>query len=161
MARPDLVPIPDAEGTPRRREPPPSMRDALEATIRRLLVPGMGVLGADESAGTIGRRFEPVGVRSTEESRRSYRELPPAVPGVVFLSGGQTPAEATAHLAAMNAAGPHPWVLSSSFSRAIQDSVLETSRGDHMNIAAAQAVFAERARESGVARSGNRNGGAR
>jgi len=80
--------------------------------------------------------------------------VPPAVPGIVFLSGGQTPTEATAHLAAMNAAGPHPWVLSFSYSRAIQDPVLETWRGDHTNVAAAQAAFAERSRENGLARHG-------
>ena len=80
--------------------------------------------------------------------------VPPAVPGVVFLSGGQAPVEATAHLAAMNAAGPHPWVLTFSFSRAIQDPVLETWRGDDANIEAAQAVFADRARQNGLARSG-------
>ena len=77
--------------------------------------------------------------------------VPPAVPGVVFLSGGQAPVEATAHLAAMNAAGPHPWVLTFSFSRAIQDPVLETWRGDDANIEAAQAVFADRARQNGLA----------
>lgn len=78
--------------------------------------------------------------------------VPPAVPGIAFLSGGQTPADATAHLAAMNAAGPHPWVLTFSFSRAIQDPVLETWRGDEVNVAAAQAAFAERARLNGLAR---------
>lgn len=80
--------------------------------------------------------------------------VPPAVPGVVFLSGGQTPAEATAHLAAMNAAGPHPWTLSFSFSRAIQDPVLQTWRGEAANLPAAQAVFAERVRENGLAQRG-------
>lgn len=80
--------------------------------------------------------------------------VPPAVPGVVFLSGGQAPVEATAHLAAMNAAGPRPWVLTFSFSRAIQDPVLETWRGDNANIEAAQAVFADRARQNGLARLG-------
>jgi fructose-bisphosphate aldolase class I len=84
--------------------------------------------------------------------------VPPAVPGVVFLSGGQTPAEATAHLAAMNAAGPHPWVLSFSFGRALQDPVLETWRGDRKNVAAAQAAFAERARENGLAQLGQLDG---
>ncbi len=78
--------------------------------------------------------------------------VPPAVPGVVFLSGGQTPTEATAHLAAMNAAEPHPWVLTFSYSRAIQDPVLETWRGDGTRVAEAQEVFAERARLNGLAR---------
>ena len=356
MAQPEVastrddasVPSPDGDLQP-------AIRDELEATIRRLLAPGMGILAADESMGTIGRRFEKVGVRSTEESRRSYRELlftapgigeqisgvilfdetirqrssdgtpfprlleergavpgikvdlgakplafapdesvtegldglrerlaeyrdfgarftkwravltagpgrpsdyclsvnahalarfaalsqeiglvpivepelladgdhslrqsyeatlrtqravfaelaaqrvslehlllkpnmvgsglrhprhasveevatatlrclrtavPPAVPGVVFLSGGQTPTDATAHLAAINAAGPHPWVVTFSFSRAIQDPVLETWRGDHTNVAAAHAAFAERARENGLARQGRLN----
>lgn len=80
--------------------------------------------------------------------------VPPAVPGVVFLSGGQTPAEATAHLAAMNAAGPHPWVLTFSYSRAIQDPVLETWRGDEAKLAEAQEAFAERVRLNGLARQG-------
>ena len=360
MAHSEVAPTRDVPGAPAPdREPPPPVRDALEATIRRLLAPGKGLLAADESMGTIGRRFERVGVRSTEASRRAYRELlftapgigeqisgvilfdetirqrssdgipsprllqergavpgikvdlgtkplafapgesvtegldglrerlaeygelgarftkwravltigpglpsdyclsvnahtlarfaalsqeaglvpivepevladgehsleesyeatlrtqravfaglaaqrvslghmllkpnmvgsglrhprhatveevaaatvrclrttvPPAVPGVVFLSGGQTPTEATAHLAAINAAGPHPWVVSFSFSRAIQDPVLETWRGDHGNVAAAHAAFAERARENGLAQLGQTSGGVR
>jgi fructose-bisphosphate aldolase class I len=87
--------------------------------------------------------------------------VPPAVPGVVFLSGGQTPAEASAHLAAMNAAGPHPWVLTFSFSRAIQDPVLETWRGNVANVASAQEAFAERARENGLASLAQPDGQAR
>lgn len=86
--------------------------------------------------------------------------VPPAVPGVVFLSGGQTPPEATAHLAAMNAAGPHPWVLTFSYSRAIQDPVLDTWRGNVANVAAAQSAFAERVRENGLASLGQTDGGA-
>jgi fructose-bisphosphate aldolase class I len=84
--------------------------------------------------------------------------VPPAVPGIVFLSGGQTPAEATAHLAAMNAAGPHPWVLSFSYSRAIQDPVLETWRGNEANVGPAQAVFADRVRRNGLAQLGRFDG---
>jgi fructose-bisphosphate aldolase class I len=86
--------------------------------------------------------------------------VPPAVPGIVFLSGGQTPAEGTAHLAAMNAAGPHPWLLTFSYSRAIQDPVLETWRGNAANFVAAQAVFAERARRNGLAQLGKLEGDA-
>lgn len=84
--------------------------------------------------------------------------VPPAVPGILFLSGGQTPAEATAHLAAMNAVGPHPWVLTFSYSRALQDPVLETWRGDETKVAEAQGVFAERARLNGLARQGRLDG---
>jgi len=84
--------------------------------------------------------------------------VPPAVPGIVFLSGGQTPVEATTHLAAMNAVGPHPWALTFSFSRAIQDPVLETWRGNVANVGAAQEAFAERARENGLASLGQLDG---
>ena len=91
---------------------------------------------------------------ATATVRTLRSTVPPAVPGIVFLSGGQTPAEATARLAAMNAAGPHPWVLSFSFSRAIQDPVLEAWRGDTANVGAAQAAFAERARQNGLAQLG-------
>jgi fructose-bisphosphate aldolase class I len=84
--------------------------------------------------------------------------VPPAVPGVVFLSGGQTPVEATAHLAAMNAAKPHPWVLSFSYSRAIQDPVLETWRGTEANVEPAQAVFADRVRRNALAQLGRLDG---
>jgi len=80
--------------------------------------------------------------------------VPPAVPGVVFLSGGQTAAEATAHLAAINARGPHPWFVSFSYSRAIQDPVLEAWRGSGANAGAAQAVFADRVRRNGLAQLG-------
>ncbi len=48
------------------------------------------------------------------------KHLPAAVPGIVFLSGGQTDEDATAHLNAMNARGPHPWELSFSYGRALQ-----------------------------------------
>jgi fructose-bisphosphate aldolase class I len=80
--------------------------------------------------------------------------VPPAVPGVVFLSGGQTAAEATAHLAAINAVGPHPWTLTFSYARALQDPVLETWRGNEANVKAAQAQFADRARRNGLAQLG-------
>ena len=61
---------------------PPLIRKELEATIRRLLAPGMGILAADESFATIERRFERVGVRSTEASRRAYREMLFTAPGI-------------------------------------------------------------------------------
>jgi fructose-bisphosphate aldolase class I len=58
----------------------------------------------------------------------------------------------------MNAAGPHPWALTFSFSRAIQDPVLETWRGNVANVAAAQEAFGERARENGLASLGQLDG---
>ena len=57
--------------------------------------------------------------------RCRMRYVPAAVPGIVFLSGGQSPADATDHLNAMNAMGSHPWQLSFSYGRALQEPVLE------------------------------------
>src|SRR3954449_3427728 len=54
-----------------------------------------------------------------------YKHVPAAVPGIVFLSGGQTDEDATAHLNAMNARGPHPWQLSFSYGRALQAPALK------------------------------------
>ncbi len=80
--------------------------------------------------------------------------VPPAVPGIVFLSGGQSPEDATAHLAAMTAVGPHPWEVTFSYTRALQDPVLEKWRGEAANVEAAQATFAELARRNGMAQLG-------
>jgi fructose-bisphosphate aldolase class I len=81
--------------------------------------------------------------------------VPAAVPGIVFLSGGQSAEVATAHLNAMNAMGDHPWQLSFSFARALQGPALETWRGDEGNVQAAQEIFAHRARMNSAARSGS------
>lgn len=80
--------------------------------------------------------------------------VPPIVPGVVFLSGGQSPEDATAHLNAMHALGPHPWMLSFSFARALQDPALAAWRGDSLNVRAAHDAFAKRARLNGLAQQG-------
>ncbi len=80
--------------------------------------------------------------------------VPPAVPGVAFLSGGQSPELATARLNAMNAAGSQPWVLTFSYSRAIQDPVLAAWRGEASNAPAAQDAFAVRVRLNSLARMG-------
>ena len=82
------------------------------------------------------------------------RTVPAAVPGIVFLSGGQTPEEATAHLNAMNALGEHPWELSYSYGRALQEEALSTWRGDRANVAAAQKAFQKRGRCVSAARYG-------
>ena len=82
------------------------------------------------------------------------RVVPSAVPGIVFLSGGQTPDQATLHLSAMNALGRQPWELSFSYGRALQDPVLKAWKGVPANVAAAQAAFYHRARCNGAARAG-------
>ncbi len=82
------------------------------------------------------------------------RTVPAAVPGIVFLSGGQTPQQATAHLNAMNALGDLPWELSFSYGRALQDEALKAWGGNPANVAAGQKAFAQRARLVSAARSG-------
>jgi fructose-bisphosphate aldolase class I len=83
-----------------------------------------------------------------------YKHVPASVPGIVFLSGGQSDEDATAHLNAMNARGPHPWQLSFSFGRALQAPALKAWRGEEGNVAAAQEAIAHRAKMNGLARSG-------
>jgi fructose-bisphosphate aldolase, class I len=83
-----------------------------------------------------------------------YKHVPASVPGIVFLSGGQTDEDASAHLSAMNAKGPHPWELSFSYGRALQAPALKAWRGDESNVQAAKEAFAHRARMNGLARSG-------
>lgn len=82
------------------------------------------------------------------------RTVPSAVPGIVFLSGGQSPEQATLNLSAMNALGRHPWELSFSYGRALQEPVLKVWKGDPGNVAAAQRAFYHRARCNGAARFG-------
>jgi fructose-bisphosphate aldolase class I len=77
--------------------------------------------------------------------------VPAAVPGIAFLSGGQSDEEATAHLSAMNAMFATPWKLTFSYGRALQAAALKAWAGKAANIAAAQAAFAHRARMNGLA----------
>ena len=80
--------------------------------------------------------------------------VPAAVPGIVFLSGGQSPEQATRHLNAMNQLGDHPWELSFSYGRALQEPSLEAWRGEPENVARAQELFYHRARLNSAARYG-------
>jgi fructose-bisphosphate aldolase class I len=83
------------------------------------------------------------------------RRVPAAVPGVAFLSGGQSEAEATLHLSLMNRSGPLPWQLSFSYGRALQQSALDAWRGESGKVAAGQRAFLQRARLNGLARNGS------
>jgi fructose-bisphosphate aldolase class I len=84
--------------------------------------------------------------------RTLRRHAPAAVPGIVFLSGGQRDLEATRHLDAINrAAGPKPWALSFSYGRALQDAPLSTWHGRAENVDAAQRAFYHRARCNSLA----------
>jgi fructose-bisphosphate aldolase class I len=72
----------------------------------------------------------------------------------VFLSGGQTPEEATAHLSAMNAMGTHPWEVSFSYGRALQEPALDAWHGKKDQVAAGQKAFFRRSELNSAARFG-------
>jgi fructose-bisphosphate aldolase class I len=83
-----------------------------------------------------------------------YKHVPAAVPGIVFLSGGQSDEDATAHLNAMNAKGPHPWQLSFSYGRALQAPSLKAWGGKPENVEAGQRAYYHRAKMNSAARTG-------
>src|SRR2546421_7667573 len=83
-----------------------------------------------------------------------YKHVPAAVPGIVFLSGGQSDEDATAHLNAMNARGPHPWQLSFSYGRALQAPALKAWVGKEEAAEAAQRAYYHRAKMNSAARTG-------
>ncbi|GAB3588235.1 fructose-bisphosphate aldolase class I [Amycolatopsis endophytica] len=88
--------------------------------------------------------------KATVETLRET--VPASVPGIAFLSGGQSPELATKHLGAMQGLDPLPWELTYSFGRALVGPALETWRGDNDNWAAAQKALSERAVANAAAR---------
>jgi fructose-bisphosphate aldolase class I len=123
-------------------------RVVLEGT---LLKPNMVVPGA---ASTDPVDDDEIARTTVEVLRRS---VPAAVPGIVFLSGGMTDAQATSRLNAINVVNsvtPQPWELSFSFGRALQGPVLRAWAGDDRNHDAAQAALRQRANLNGAARHG-------
>jgi fructose-bisphosphate aldolase, class I len=125
------------------------LRDQRVHFEQMLLKPNMVLSGYDAPARA--------GVQDVAEQtvRCFRRHVPAAVAGIVFLSGGQTDEDATAHLNAMNAMGPHPWELSFSYGRALQAPSLKAWRGDPANVPAGQAAYLQRAKMNGLARSGS------
>ena len=83
-----------------------------------------------------------------------YKHVPAAVPGIVFLSGGQSDEDATAHLNAMNAKGPHPWPISFSYGRALQAPAIKAWGGKPENVEAGQRAYFHRAKMNSAARTG-------
>ena len=79
------------------------------------------------------------------------RTVPAAIPGIVFLSGGQSDEDATAHLNAMNAIGNLPWALSFSYGRALQAAPQKAWAGKAENVGAGQKAFAHRAKMNSLA----------
>jgi fructose-bisphosphate aldolase class I len=91
---------------------------------------------------------EEVAQRTIQVLRRC---VPPAVPGIAFLSGGQSDADATAHLDAMNRIGGFPWKVTFSYGRALQAAPQKAWSGKSENVAAAQRAFTHRAKMNGLA----------
>jgi fructose-bisphosphate aldolase, class I len=83
-----------------------------------------------------------------------YKHVPAAVPGIVFLSGGQSDEDATAHLNAINARGPHPWKISFSYGRALQAPALKAWGGKPENVEAGQRAYYHRAKMNSAAQTG-------
>jgi fructose-bisphosphate aldolase class I len=113
-----------------------------------LLKPNM-VLPGYESSEQVSD--EEIAQRTVECFRR---HVPAAVPGIVFLSGGQSEEEATRRLNAINAIGPHPWKVSFSYGRALQAAALKAWVGHDENVEAAQHAYYHRAKMNGTAVTG-------
>lgn len=82
------------------------------------------------------------------------RHVPPAVPGIAFLSGGQSSTEATLHLSLMNKLGPLPWSLTFSYGRALQDDALKSWGGKSGQFSAGQQQLSKRAKLNSLATAG-------
>jgi len=91
--------------------------------------------------------------------RTLKRHVPSAVPGIAFLSGGQSPAEAALHLSLINQLGSLPWQVTFSYGRALQDAALMAWAGQPANLGAGQREFGKWARLNGLARSGRYTAG--
>ncbi len=114
-----------------------------------ILKPSMVVSGKDNP--------RQAGVEEVAERtlRCLKRTVPAAVPGIAFLSGGQSAVSATEHLNAMNKLGPHPWQVSFSYARALQDPALKAWKGEAANVPTAQRIFYHRAKMNSAARTGS------
>ena len=91
--------------------------------------------------------------------RTLKRHVPSAVPGIAFLSGGQSPAEAALHMSLINQVGSLPWQVTFSYGRALQDAALLAWAGQSANVGAGQREFGKWARLNGLARSGRYTAG--
>ena len=114
-----------------------------------ILKPNMVISGKDSSTQTTSGEI-------AEATVQTFLEVvPKEVPGIAFLSGGQTPDQATENLAAINKVSPPAggWQLSFSYGRALQDEALQAWAGKEENVEAAQKAFLERAKKVSEARS--------
>ena len=113
-----------------------------------ILKPNMVISGQKNASRASPQQVAEATVRTLK------RHVPSAVPGIAFLSGGQSEAEATHHLDLMNRLGGLPWALSFSYGRALQQTSLTTWGGKPENVAAGQREFLKRARLNGLAATG-------
>ncbi|MFQ5547273.1 MAG: class I fructose-bisphosphate aldolase [Woeseia sp.] len=120
-------------------------RVALEGIV---LKPNMVISGSEASDRADPRTVAQATLRCLKA------HVPAEVPGIAFLSGGQTAEEATEHLGLMNRMGGLPWELSFSYGRALQAPALDAWRGNEANFTAGQAALYKRARLNGLAHLG-------
>ena len=112
-----------------------------------ILKPNMVISGQDNSTQASNKEI-------AEATVQTFLEVvPKEMSGIVFLSGGQTPDQATENLAAINQVSGSPWQLSYSFGRALQNEALTSWAGKEENVSAAQKAFLERAQKVSEARS--------
>ncbi len=133
--------------------------ETLEAVFKELRLAGVDLSGMllKPNMVTTGMRSREKAsaeeiARRTVDTLREY--VPAAVPGIAFLSGGQSDEEATANLSAMNQIPGLPWALTFSYGRALQTSALVTWNGESENVPAAQRAFTHRARMNALAARG-------
>lgn len=137
--------------------------DTLEAVFKELRLAGVDLSGMLLKPNMILPGTKSSEHPSVEEvARRTVAVLrahvPAAVPGIAFLSGGQSDEEATAHLNAMIAMGGLPWPMTFSYGRALQNVALKTWAGQRSNVPAAQAAFTHRAHMNSLASLGQWRG---
>jgi len=135
----------------------------LHWTFHELLVQGVDLRGTLLKPNMVisgkGCSEQASSERIAERTIRCFLDnVPAAIPGIVFLSGGQSELEATENLNTINQIGG-PWTLSFSYGRALQASALQVWAGDRGNADAAQAAFAHRARMNALAAAGEWSAG--
>ena len=130
--------------------------ETLEAVFKELRLAGVDLSGMLVKPNMVTSGLRSRERASVEEvARRTVDTLrqfvPAAVPGVAFLSGGQSDEEATAHLSAMNQIPDLPWALTFSYGRALQTAALVAWNGEDKNVPTAQAAFTHRAKMNALA----------
>jgi fructose-bisphosphate aldolase class I len=125
-----------------------------ELRVQRVELEGMILKPNMAVSGKKCAKQAPVGEVAEKTIRMLKACVPAAVPGIAFLSGGQSDEEATAHLNAMNAIGHLPWKLTFSYGRALQAAPQKAWSGKSENVAAGQRAFTHRARMNALASKG-------